>query len=126
MYIVVHRHVHYHFVQARLNRRGNNHEQAELLARLLCPSSEIWTTEAVLIEIGNALSELNRVGAIEFIQSCYVTENIYIHSVDDALLQRAIELPTVTVVVPRHRTLDRGTPEVSFNKLAYRRGISLI
>lgn len=105
-------------METRIFTSGNNHEQAERLARLLCPPSEIWTTEAVLIEIGNALSELNRVGAIEFIQSCYVTENIYIHSVDDALLQRAVELPTVTVVVPRHRTLDRGTPEVSFNKLA--------
>lgn len=55
-------------------------------------ASEIWITEAVLIEIGNALASINRKGAVDFIISCYKTPNMKVVMVDTSLLKRALEL----------------------------------
>lgn len=52
---------------------------------------EVWITEAVLIEIGNALSRSNRIAAAAFINSCYVTPNVKVVSVDTPILKRALE-----------------------------------
>jgi uncharacterized protein len=80
------------FVQARLNRADQYHTQAVSLAPRLRNAAEIWTTEAVLIEIGNALSSINRAGATRFIDQAYRTANLRIVSVDTALLRRALDL----------------------------------
>lgn len=53
---------------------------------------EVWITEAVLVEIGNALARSNRSTAVAFINSCYVTPNVAVVSVDTKLLHRAIDL----------------------------------
>lgn len=50
------------------------------------------TTEAILIEIGNALSTTHREAAVHFIDQCYVTSNIHVVSVDTGLLKRALNL----------------------------------
>ncbi|HSN76007.1 MAG TPA: nucleic acid-binding protein, partial [Anaerolineae bacterium] len=42
------------FVQALLNHRDQYHEQARVLFPGVRAAGEVWTTEAVLIEIGNA------------------------------------------------------------------------
>lgn len=55
-------------------------------------AQEVWITEAVLIEIGNASARSNRSAAVAFINSCYTTPNINVVSMDSLLLQRAIEL----------------------------------
>ena len=55
-------------------------------------ASEIWVTEAVLVEIGNALASINRKGATEFIESCYKTANTKVVMVDTALLKRGLDL----------------------------------
>ena len=55
-------------------------------------AAEIWTTEAVLVEVGNALSAIDREAAVEFIQQCYSVENIHVVPVDTALLDRALAL----------------------------------
>ena len=49
-------------------------------------------TEAVLIEVGNALSAINRTAAVQFIQQCYQTANLQVVSVDTRLLTRALQL----------------------------------
>lgn len=49
-------------------------------------------TEAILIEVGNALSALNRVGAVQFIQQCYRTDNIRVISVSVELMTQAFTL----------------------------------
>jgi hypothetical protein len=59
------------FVRARFNRKDQYHEQAEAFARRVRKAAELWITEAVLIEIGNGLSNANRLAAVEFIRSCY-------------------------------------------------------
>jgi predicted nucleic acid-binding protein len=80
------------FVQALLNRRDQYHAQAKALLPRLRNAREIWVTEAVLVEIGNALSNLDRSAAVRFIEECYKTANIHVVSVDTQLLKRALRL----------------------------------
>lgn len=80
------------FVQALLNRRDRYHAQAIAFAPRLRAASEVWITEAVLVEIGNALSAIDRAGAAAFIRSCYHTPNMRIVTVDTALIDRALRL----------------------------------
>jgi hypothetical protein len=80
------------FVQALLNRRDQYHAQAKALLPRLRNAREIWVTEAVLVEIGNALSNLDRSAAVRFIEECYKTANIHVVSVDTQLLKHALRL----------------------------------
>ena len=80
------------FVQALLNRRDQYHSQAKALLNRVRTAFEIWVTEAVLVEIGNALSSVNRRGAVNFINSCYTTSNIKVVAVNTSLFKRALEL----------------------------------
>lgn len=48
--------------------------------------------EAVLIEVGNALSAVNRTDAVQFIEQCYHTPNLRVVTVDTPLLTRALQL----------------------------------
>lgn len=80
------------FVQALLNRRDQYHAQARILLPRLRNAREIWVTEAVLVELGNALSSLDRSAAVQFIEECYKTANIHVVSVDTQLLKRALRL----------------------------------
>ncbi len=52
---------------------------------------EVWLTEAILIEIANALASSNRSDAVAFINSCYFTSNVRVVSVDSNLLKRAVD-----------------------------------
>ena len=58
------------FAQALLNRRDQYHAQAQALSPRLRTAKEVWITEAVLIEIGNALSAINRTGP-----SCWMRDS---------------------------------------------------
>ena len=79
------------FVQALLNQRDEYHMQAKtFLPRL--GVAQVWVTEAVLIEVGNALSSLNRAVVVPFIKQCYQTANMHVVTVDTALLNRALKL----------------------------------
>jgi hypothetical protein len=55
-------------------------------------AEEVVVTEAVLIEIGNALSGALRRSAAAFIRRCYSAANITVIPVDTPLLTRALEL----------------------------------
>jgi len=90
-------------------------------------------TEAVLIEVGNALSAFNRAGAVQFIQQCYYTPNIHVVSVDTALLNRAVQLYDARsdkawgltdcisfVVMPRHGITDALTVDHHFEQAGFR------
>jgi uncharacterized protein len=80
------------FVQALLNRRDQYHRQAaELLPRVRA-AAETWITEAVLVEVGNGLSTVDRQAAATFIGTCYQPPNMYVVSVDTPLLMRAVRL----------------------------------
>jgi uncharacterized protein len=80
------------YVQALLNRRDQHHKTAVSLAKRVRDAAEVWVTEAVLVEIGNALSSLNRTAAAAFIDQSYRTANVRVLPVDTALLHRALRL----------------------------------
>lgn len=80
------------FVQALYNSRDQYHAKALALLPVVEAASEVWITEAILIEVGNGLSAVNRQGAVEFIQLCFQTPNIHVVSVATALLTRALQL----------------------------------
>jgi hypothetical protein len=79
------------YVLALLNPHDCYHKQAKALLPSVRDAHKVWITEAVLVEIGNALARSNRSAAAAFITSCYVTPNVTVVSVDTALLQRALD-----------------------------------
>jgi uncharacterized protein len=80
------------FIQALLNPRDSYHNAAKALFPRVRDANEVWVTEAIFAEVGNALSAINRNVAVQFIQQCYRTENIRIVSVDTPLLMQALSL----------------------------------
>ena len=80
------------FIQALLNRRDQYHAQAQAILPRVRNASEVWVTEAVLIEVSNALSAVNRTAAVQFIEQCYHTPNLRVVTVDTPLLTRALQL----------------------------------
>ena len=79
------------FIQALLNKADQYHSDARRLATKL-RSADVWVTEAVLIEVGNALAGFDRAGAAQFIRSAYRTPNIRVVACDSDLLHRALDL----------------------------------
>jgi len=80
------------FIQALLNPRDNYHNQAKQLFPRIRTASEVWITEAIFAEVGNALSAFNRNGAVQFVQQCYRTDNIKVVSINTELLTQALAL----------------------------------
>lgn len=80
------------FIQALLNPRDHYHNSATALFPRVRSADEIWTTEAIFAEVGNALSASNRDGAIKFIQQCYQTDNISVISIDTVFFRQALDL----------------------------------
>ncbi len=80
------------FIQALLNPRDDYHNQAKQLFPRIRAASEVWITEAIFADVGNALSAFNRNGAVQFIQQCYRTDNIKVVSVNTELLMQALTL----------------------------------
>jgi predicted nucleic acid-binding protein len=82
------------YVQALLNSRDQYNQKARAFLPRVQAASEVWITEAILVEIGNALSTYNRIGAYNFIQSCYLTPapNLRLVRCDSLLLLRALDL----------------------------------
>lgn len=80
------------FIQALLNRHDQYHKQAIQLLPKLKTATEIWITEAILVEVGNAFSAFNRLGASRFINQCYQTPNMHVVSIDTDLLKQALHL----------------------------------
>lgn len=80
------------FVQALLNEKDEFHNKAKSLAHHLREAKEVWITEAVLTEIGNALSKIDRKRAVTFIKNCYETPNIFVVQVVMDLFSKALAL----------------------------------
>lgn len=121
------------FIQALLNRRDQYHDKAKAFFPRLQNAVEVWVTEAVLIEVGNALSAVNRTAAIQFIEQCYRTDNIRVMTVDTQLLTRAMQLyqtrPDKTwgltdcisfVVMEEQGLMDAVTADIHFVQAGYR------
>ena len=59
-----------------MNKNDQYHHQAKALFSRVRNASEVWVTESFLIEVGNALSAVNRTASVQFINQCYQTDNI--------------------------------------------------
>ncbi len=80
------------FIQAILNPRDQYHRDAlELLPRVK-KAQEVWITEAIFMEVGNALSNYNHRKVSAFIQQCYQTDNISIVNITPQLFQSGLNL----------------------------------
>jgi predicted nucleic acid-binding protein len=85
------------FIQALLNRGDQYHSRALKLQPRVWNASRIVSTEAVMIEVGDALSRLDRPQAVAFIDqfltdSSDPSSNVEIIPVDTNLLRRGLRL----------------------------------
>jgi uncharacterized protein len=121
------------FIQALLNRRDQYHRHARRFLPPMRSAAEVWVTEAVLIEVGNALSAFNRMAAVAFIQQCYQADNVHVVSVDTALFNQALDLyqarpdtawgmtDCISFVVMQQQGLtDAVTADEHFSQAGYR------
>jgi predicted nucleic acid-binding protein len=121
------------FVQALLNHRDQYHKKAQSFSPRLRAASEVWITEAILVEIGNAMSAINRSQAVAFIHSCYQTPNMRVVPVTTDLLRRALQLYAARadkewgltdcisfVVMQDQGVVDALTGDVHFRQAGYR------
>lgn len=80
------------YVQAILNPNDAYRASASALQARIEAASQVVVTEAVLIEIGDALSDRDRAAAVGFIQACYQTPNITVVPLTTELMARALAL----------------------------------
>lgn len=80
------------YIQALLNSKDQFHAKALELYPHVRQARIVWITEAVLVEIGNALSSIDRIAAASFISSCYENPppNLRIVTVDADLMNLAL------------------------------------
>ncbi|MCA6602890.1 MAG: type II toxin-antitoxin system VapC family toxin [Pseudanabaena sp.] len=121
------------FIQALLNSKDRYHQRAKELLPLVYSAREVWVTEAVLVEVGNAFSAMNRQAAFQFIQQCYRTPNIRVVTVGTELLEKALELYGARpdkgwgltdcisfVVMDNHNLIAAATADIHFVQAGYR------
>ena len=80
------------FIQALLNPRDQYHSSAMQLLPRVKNAQEVWTTEAIFMEVGNALSTYDRHKVVAFIQKCYKTDNIFIVNITPQLFEQGLNL----------------------------------
>lgn len=79
------------FVVALVNERDQHHERAAELADMF-DGSPLVTTDAVLVEIGNALARNFKQQAIEIIEDFLSSDEVELVRSDAGLFERAFEL----------------------------------
>lgn len=120
------------YVQALLNKSDQHHSAALRLLPRVQTASEVWVTEAVLIEIANALSGINRPLAAAFVRQCYAPGNLRVVPVDTPLLLRGLTLyedrpdkawsltDCISFIVMQEQSLtDAATPDRHFQQAGF-------
>jgi len=79
------------FVIALVNKRDRFHEQANELARRF-DGQPLSVTDAVLLEIGNALSRAFKTEAVEIIDSFILSEDVEIIHLTPGLFSKGFDL----------------------------------
>jgi predicted nucleic acid-binding protein len=80
------------FIQGLLDKNDQHHSWALKHLPTVLNASGVWITEAVFMEVGAALSAVNRFAAATFMRQCYQTENVTVVSVDHTLFERGLHL----------------------------------
>jgi predicted nucleic acid-binding protein len=83
-----------YYVQALLNPKDPHHHRARALLQKVKRAASVITTEAVLVEVGNALCGTPRLRkvAASFIRRLYSEENMTVVAVDNPLFNRALDM----------------------------------
>lgn len=81
------------FILAILNSRDQYHSQAMKLFPRVKNAKEVWLTEAILMEVGNALSAYNRKKVVMFTRQCYDEEkNTRVVNISTELFEEGLRL----------------------------------
>jgi predicted nucleic acid-binding protein len=80
------------FIQAILNPHDQYHTPAMKLLPRVKNAQEVWITEAIFMEVGNALSTYNHRKVSAFIQQCYQTNNMSVVNITPQLFQQGLNL----------------------------------
>jgi len=80
------------FAAALLNSRDCFHAAAREWLPRVQAAREVWTTEAVVIEVGDTLSAVDRLGAAEFAWRLRRSANVRIVAIDSGLIERGLAL----------------------------------
>ena len=79
------------YIIALVSERDENHEKAnELVAEY--DKQQLCVTDAVLLEIGNALARNHKQKAIEIIEQAFGSDRIEVIRVDESLFDKGFEL----------------------------------
>ncbi len=79
------------FIQALLDKNDQHHPWSRQVVTAVL-SSPVYITEAVLLEVGAALANVNRVAAATFIRQTYQTPNTHVIALDGGVFQRGLSL----------------------------------
>jgi predicted nucleic acid-binding protein len=80
------------FIQALVDRNDDLHSKVVKLLPRMRQAKRVWVTEAVFIEVANALSKMYRAKAAEFIEECYNTPNISVVPLDAQLFNSGLQM----------------------------------
>jgi predicted nucleic acid-binding protein len=121
------------FIQAILNINDQYHRPAmELLSRVK-NAREVWITEAIFMEVGNALSAYDHRKVATFIRQCYHTDNISVVGVTPQLFQEGLKMyesrqdktwglvDCLSFIVMKQQNLtDAATSDIHFQQAGFR------
>jgi len=80
------------FIQAILNYRDQYHSIAQEWMPRVKTAQEVWVTEAIFLEVGNALSTYRNSQVTHFIRQCYETPNIEVVNITPELFNQGLAL----------------------------------
>jgi predicted nucleic acid-binding protein len=80
------------FIQAILNPHDQYHQIAMQFLPYIKNATAVWVTEAIFMEVGNALSCYNRSKVSAFIKQCYQTDNLSVVTITSTLFQKGLKL----------------------------------
>ncbi len=80
------------FIQALLNPRDPYHVIAQAMLPRTKKAIMNWVTEAVLAEVADALSAVDRSEAVRFIKDCKSINNFRVVTVSQPLFSKALDL----------------------------------
>lgn len=121
------------FIQAILNPHDQYHTPAMKLLPRVKNAKEVWITEAIFMEVGNALSTYNHRKVSAFIQQCYQTDNMSVVNITPQLFQEGLNLyqsrqdktwglvDCLSFIVMEHNNLmDAVTSDIHFIQAGFR------
>lgn len=117
------------YIIALVSERDENHERANELVDEY-DRQQLFVTDAVLLEIGNALARSHKQRAIEIIEEAFESDRIEVVRIDETLFKKGFELykshadktwglvDCISFVVMReHKITDALTSDKHFSTL---------